>query len=316
MMNRPVTTLVITALLSTSATMPVAAQVRPAPDDGAQTLPVRPVPPAVRPTPLPEPVPGGPQIQPPRPGGSQIQPPRPGRPEIQPPRPTYPGRPEIQPPVRPGNGYGETLRCESYNGRRQRCAANTGNRVQLVTRLGGSCNQGRSWGYDSRSIWVDRGCRAIFTYGRQAGGGYYPPDRDRGPSTGAIIAGVAVAGGLVALLASAANKRKNEAAASAADGPATFPARGPATLVADLSPLPSAARPSVQLCLNDAARQIGATGGTRLSYDRLVSIEPGNGGWRFGASLTATYPDGPRVLPLYCRATPSKVIQLDFANNG
>lgn len=280
MVHRPVATLAIAALLSTSGVIPAGAQTRPAP-----------------------------QVQPPRPvhpGGPQIQPPRPDRPQIQPPR--------------PGNGYGQTLRCESRKNRRQRCSANTQNRVQLVRRLGGTCSQGKSWGYDSRSIWVDRGCRAEFRYGRgTGGGGHYPqPDKDKGPSTGAIIAGVAVAGGLIALLASSANKRKADdgagAVAPSPGGAATFPAGPPAALVADLSPLPSASRPSVQTCLNEAARQIGVTGGTRLSYDRLVSLEPGNGGWRFGASLTATYPDGNRTLPLYCRATPTKVIQLDFAN--
>jgi len=323
MLNRPVAALVMAALLSTSGAMPVAAQTRPAPVEGPQVLPTRPVPPpTTRPTPLPAPLPGGPQIRPPRPvnpGGPQIQPPRPGGPQIQPPRPTYPGGPQIQPP-RPGYGYGQTLRCESYRNRRQHCAANTQNRVELIRRLGGSCHQGRSWGYDRRSIWVDRGCRAEFSYGRWAGGGgHYPqPERDKGPSTGAVIAGVAVAGGLIALLASSTNKRKEENEAAAATpqpgAPATFPAGPPAALVADLSPLPSAARPSVQTCLYEAARQIGATGGTRLSYDRLVSLEPGNGGWRFGASLIATYPDGDRTLPLFCRATPTKVIQFDFSN--
>src|SRR3546814_7927779 len=80
----------------------------------------------------------------------------------------------------------------------------------------------------------------------------------------------------------------------------------PATLSANLSALPSAARPSVQNCMNDAARQIGVTGGTRLSYDRLVNLEQGNGGWRIRAAMTATYPDGARSMEMYCRATRSE----------
>jgi hypothetical protein len=64
--------------------------------------------------------------------------------------------------------------------------------------------------------------------------------------------------------------------------------------------------------MNDAARQIGATGGTRLSYDRLVSLDQGNGGWRIRAAMTATYPDGAKSVEMYCRATPSEIIQLDF----
>lgn len=307
MKNRPVAALVMIALLSTSGAIPIAAQTRPAVD---QPVPL-PSPVPARPVPLPSPFPGRP-VPLPSPVFDRPVPlpsPIPGRP-----RPPYPGGPDIRPPIHPGPGHGQTLRCESRGNRRQHCAANTENRVQLVRRLGGTCTQGRTWGYDRRSIWVDRGCRGEFTYGRWAGGGgYYPePERGKGPSTGAVIAGVAVAGGLIALLASSANKRKQEEAATSV--PATYPAGPPAALTADLSPLPSASRPSVQTCLNEAARQIGATGGTRLRYDRLVSIEQGNGGWRFGASLIATYPDGDRTLPLYCRATPAKVIQLDFAN--
>jgi hypothetical protein len=276
----------------------------------AQTASTSPGQPQILPEPnRPSPPTGGPQIQPPRPGygGPQIQPPRPGRPEIQPPR--------------PGNGYDQTIRCESRNNRRQQCRANTQNRVRLIRTISGRCVQGRSWGFDQRSIWVDRGCRADFAYGRTSGGGYYPqpePEKGKGPSTGLIVGGVAVAAGLVALLASSANKKKQADAAAqtpapAPDTPATFPAGPPAALSADLSPLPAASRPSIQTCLREAARQIGATGGTRLLYDKLVSLEQGNGGWRFGASLIATYPDGDRTLPLYCRATQTKVIQLDFA---
>lgn len=310
MARKIVSTIVILALCSAAVT-PLAAQTRPAPVDRPQILPV-----PDRPTT--KPFPPGPQIQPPRP----VRP--------RPPRPN-PGGPQIQPP-RPGHGAdGGTIRCESRKGATQRCSVRTQNRVTLVRRLGGGCTQGRTWGHSANSIWVSNGCRAEFAYGRYAGGGggQYPgypypdrPDHDRhdGPSTGAVIAGVAVAGGLIALLASNANKKKKAEEAAAAppepEAPKTFPPGPPAALSADLSALPSDARPSVQTCLYEAAKQIGATGGARLSYDKLVSLEPGNGGWRFGASLTATYPDGDRTLPLYCRATPTKVIQLDFASGG
>lgn len=59
-------------------------------------------------------------------------------------------------------------------------------------------------------------------------------------------------------------------------------------------------------------RQVGVTGGTRLRYDSLVSLEPGNGGWRLRANLVGTYPDGDRAIPIYCRATPTEVIELTF----
>lgn len=289
MTRRLISTSVIGALLGGSALSPATAQ------GGAQILPV----PEQRPLP------------PTRPGT--------GGPAVQPPRPTY-----------PGNQYGRTIRCESRKGRTERCSVPTENRVQLVRRLGGTCTQNRTWGYNRSAIWVSNGCRAEFAYGRGVGGGNggynpnpRPPEKDKGPSTGAIIAGVAVAGGLIALLATSGKKKKKaeEAPATAApspepEAPATFPPGPPAALSADLSALPTDSRPAVQTCLYEAAKQIGATGGTRLRYDKLTSLEPGNGGWRFGASLTATYPDGDRTLPLYCRATPTKVIQLDFASGG
>ena len=286
-----------TAMIGQSIT-PLMAQTRPAPQD--------------RPVPLPQPV--RPEIQPPRPnpGRPEIQPPRPVRP--QPPRP---GRPEIQPP-RPNPGYGQgyagQISCESRNNRTRQCSVNTQNRVVLLRANGGVCNQGRGWGYDRRSIWV-RNCRATFAYGYGnnwgGGGGWRPerPDRDKGPSTGLIIGGVAVAAGLIALLAS-----KNKKADAAAEAPTSYPPGPPAALSADLNLVRAEARPSLQTCLFEASRQIGVTGGTRLRLDRITSIEPGNGGWRFAADLTASYPDGERTTPFYCRATPTKVVQLDFTS--
>jgi hypothetical protein len=272
-----------TAMIGQSIT-PLMAQTRPAPE--------------VRPVPLPRPIPGRPEIQPPRPN--------PGRPEIQPPRPN--------PGYGQNRGYAGRISCESRNNQTRRCNIRTENRVVLLTRSGGTCTQGRSWGYDRRSIWVSRNCRGTFAYGYGNDWGHDRPDRDKGPSTGLIVGGVVVAAGLLALLASK-NKKPNAAAESSAPAtPPSYPPGPPAAVSADLSSLQAGARPSMQTCLFEAARQIGATGGTRLRYDRMTSIEPGNGGWRFGAELTATYPDGDRAVPIYCRATPSKVIQLDFTS--
>ncbi len=211
----------------------------------------------------------------------------------------------------PVQDYAGTIRCESRGSRYEQCNVATNGRVELVQRIGGKCNAGRQWGYTADYIWVDKGCRADFGYG------YWnaqPPEKekDKGPSTGLIIGGVVVAGGLLALLLSK-KKKTSTGEETAAEAPATYPAGPPATLSANLSSLPSAARPSVQNCMTDAARQIGVTGGTRLSYDKLVSLEQGNGGWRIRAAMTATYPDGPRSIEMYCRATPSDIIQLDFS---
>lgn len=210
----------------------------------------------------------------------------------------------------PVNDYAGTLRCESRGNRYEQCNVPTNNRVDLLYKLGGKCNAGRQWGYTADYVWVDKGCRAEFGYGYR---NVRPPkDKDKGPSTGLIIGGVVVAGGLLALLLSK-KKKSPSGEETAVEAPATYPAGPPATLSANLSALPSAARPSVQNCMNDAARQIGVTGGTRLSYDKLVSLEQGNGGWRIRASMTATYPDGARAIEMYCRATPSDIIQLDFS---
>ena len=67
-----------------------------------------------------------------------------------------------------GPGYGNTMvTCSSDNGKRNYCSVNTNGGVQLVNQRSGSpCIQGQTWGYDGRSIWVDRGCRADFRVGR------------------------------------------------------------------------------------------------------------------------------------------------------
>jgi hypothetical protein len=67
-----------------------------------------------------------------------------------------------------GPGPGSAIvTCSSNNGKRNFCAVDTGRGVQLVSQRSGSpCIQGQTWGYDRRSIWVDRGCRADFRVAR------------------------------------------------------------------------------------------------------------------------------------------------------
>ena len=69
-----------------------------------------------------------------------------------------------------GTGF---LTCESISYRYHFCSANTQGRVIMVRErsTGNLCRQGRGWGYDNSGIWVDRGCRAEFSYGRDDGGG-------------------------------------------------------------------------------------------------------------------------------------------------
>ena len=54
----------------------------------------------------------------------------------------------------------DLIRCESRDGRIERCATYGGD-VQLVRQLSSNpCVRGRSWGTDSRGVWVSSGCRA------------------------------------------------------------------------------------------------------------------------------------------------------------
>lgn len=71
----------------------------------------------------------------------------------------------------PGGGWGgqggnqqvQTLRCESRDGRMHFCPADTSGFVRLTRQLSNSpCQQGYSFGWDQRSIWVNHGCRAEF----------------------------------------------------------------------------------------------------------------------------------------------------------
>jgi len=331
-MKGKVTSIAATAMLAAQPIYPLPAQTQqvqpiqplpaPVPAQPIQPLPA-PVPPSrpavtlpgnipgsQRPVPLPQPIPSRPV---------PLPQPIPGRPPVQQPRP---------------DGFAGRITCESRNNRTQRCNARTQNRVELLTRSA-ACVHGRSWGYDSRHIWVSRNCRGTFAYGR---GNNFWPDRPGGSggggglSTGAIIGGVAVAAGLAAILSNRNNSRPPASTVTQGEIPPPPPAPTPlpeapppppppsgpfqpgppAVVVADLSSLPADARPSMNTCLTEAARQVGVTGGTQLRFDRLTWIEPGNGGWRFRAQLIATYPDSERILPLFCRATPTRVVELDF----
>src|SRR3989442_1357581 len=60
-----------------------------------------------------------------------------------------------------------TVYCASEDMHRHCCPADTNPGVRLVRQRSGSeCIEGRTWGYNEREIWVDRGCRAEFELGR------------------------------------------------------------------------------------------------------------------------------------------------------
>jgi hypothetical protein len=81
----------------------------------------------------------------------------------------------------PAPSPGGAVTCSSNDGKRNYCPANTSRGVQLITQRSGSpCIQGQTWGYDNRSIWVDRGCRADFRLA--SGGPGFGPGPGRPPS--------------------------------------------------------------------------------------------------------------------------------------
>jgi len=161
-------------------------------------------------------------------------------------------------------------------------------------------------------------------------GGYFPPPEyyyDDGPSVGEVIAGVAVTAGLLALLVSATTPDEPQTAVvPGAPPPPPLPAPppsasyvppptstgAPAAIRVDIVSLAPEMRPSASVCLTEAARQIGATGGTEIRIDGDVDVEQGNGGYRFRLNLLGIYPDQARIIPMYCRATPEKIVELTF----
>lgn len=208
----------------------------------------------------------------------------------------------------PGGGWGGNqgfagqTECRSDDNRHRRCSVNTNNRVEMLRQLSSSsCTRGRSWGYDRSSIWVDNGCQARFGYGYGNVAGDTSGGSSGGSNTGAVIGGVALAAGLVALLAAAGRSNSQSSTNSA----------NVAQLDADLSKFPSEARTPGEACLKEAARQIGATGGTRVRLDAIDGASRSGDGWMVLARLTATYPEQSRQISMDCRATGSKVTAFD-----
>jgi hypothetical protein len=65
------------------------------------------------------------------------------------------------------SGQGQVVSCSSDDMHRHYCQADTHGGVELIKQHSdSSCQQGRSWGFDGRGIWVDHGCRADFQVGR------------------------------------------------------------------------------------------------------------------------------------------------------
>jgi hypothetical protein len=93
--------------------------------------------------------------------------------------------------VQTASAQDKRLTCESTGSSYEYCRADTDNNVKLEKQLSFSqCVYNSSWGYDNRGIWVDRGCRAEFSYGKSGNGAAI--------AAGAIIGGAILAGVLAA----------------------------------------------------------------------------------------------------------------------
>jgi hypothetical protein len=77
-----------------------------------------------------------------------------------------------------------SIRCDSPNYQYRYCAApqyGAVQRVEIQRQMSAApCVEGRSWGWDSRGVWVTGGCQAMFTIYRGGGGGWAPPSGGSG----------------------------------------------------------------------------------------------------------------------------------------
>ena len=82
-----------------------------------------------------------------------------------------------------GNG-GSQITCESNNGQRNYCGPGNPGQVSLVRQMSqSSCTQGQTWGVDGRGLWVDRGCRAVFSMNGGNNGGWNGGNNGNGQIT-------------------------------------------------------------------------------------------------------------------------------------
>lgn len=209
-------------------------------------------------------------------------------------------------------GFAGEMRCASDRYRERFCRAPVEGRAVLTRQLSGAaCVEGQTWRAESNGIRVREGCEGDFAYGY---GGFYPQGfggsggswnqqsqhQDHGGSGGAIAGGLLAAGLIAALVA---------AGKSADHG-----SGGPAQLQANLNQFPSASRTSARACLNEAARQVGATGGTSVRLDRVVSArQQPDGSWRLQALLTKVWPDHRQQMRMDCVASGSRVRAFDVS---
>jgi hypothetical protein len=75
------------------------------------------------------------------------------------------------------------IRCESTNGKFNRCAMPWRDARLVRQESKGACIRGESWGVDRQGLWVDRGCRGLVAEADGRRPGYGRPDHG-GPGYG------------------------------------------------------------------------------------------------------------------------------------
>lgn len=253
---------------------------------------------------------------------------RPTVPSARPPVQVAPPAPAPIPPSQAQRYFAGTTRCESQNFRPRTCRARTQDRVEIVQVHGGSCARGRSFTYTANEIRVTDGCRATFAYGY---GNVRPQANSGSNALPWLLAGAGATAGVVALANSGSSSPPPPEArpAPAAPPPAEaapppppppaepsvpqppFPALPPAKIVANTQMLTPDQQRTMQTCLFEGARQVGLAGGSVMTLSSIDRIDQGNGGWRFTARGTATFPNGEKPFSVFCRATPTQIVEFN-----
>ncbi len=70
-----------------------------------------------------------------------------------------------------------TIRCESIQGKFNRCAVPWRDAELARQESKGACIRGQGWGMDRQGLWVDRGCRGLFVQARPGHGSQYGDGR-------------------------------------------------------------------------------------------------------------------------------------------
>lgn len=73
-----------------------------------------------------------------------------------------------------GGGNANSITCESRDNRYTECRANFRGAVELSEQLSNKpCVEGRTWGQTRGGVWVDGGCRGVFSEFYQSGGNHW-----------------------------------------------------------------------------------------------------------------------------------------------